>query len=255
MPNAWDPGSARYLAHLGFPAVASTSAGYAFTRARPDRGVDRGQVLAHLRELCEAVEIPVNADFEGGFAVEPEGVGESVGLCVETGVAGLSIEDSAGDPEQPLFDFEFAVARIRAAREAIDRSGARVLLTGRSEGFLVGRPDLDETVRRLVAYREAGADCLYAPGIRGPDEIRAVVGAAAPAPVNLLISAVPGLTRDAAAALGVRRISVGGALARVGWGAVDRAARQMRDEGRFDALREGLPHGTLSALFAGSPAR
>jgi len=248
MPNAWDPGSARYLGELGFAAIASSSAGLAFTLARPDNGVDRDAVLAHLEALVSATQLPVNADFEGGYAVEPAGVAENVELCVATGVAGLSIEDSTGDPASPLFAFELAVARIRAAREAIDRTGPDLVLTGRSEGFLVGRPDLDETIRRLRAYREAGADCLFAPGISTPAQIRAVVEAVAPAPVNLLASSIPAITRDEAEALGVRRISVGGALARVGWGAVARSARELLD-GRFDGLAGAMPHKTLNELF------
>ncbi|MEZ4586862.1 MAG: isocitrate lyase/phosphoenolpyruvate mutase family protein [Gemmatimonadales bacterium] len=248
MPNAWDPGSARYLGELGFAAIASSSAGLAFTLARPDNGVDRDAVLAHLEALVSATQLPVNADFEGGYAVEPAGVAENVELCVATGVAGLSIEDSTGDPASPLFDFELAVARIRAAREAIDRTGPDLVLTGRSEGFLVGRPDLDETIRRLRAYREAGADCLFAPGISTPAQIRAVVEAVAPAPVNLLASSIPAITRDEAEAVGVRRISVGGALARVGWGAVARSARELLD-GRFAGLAEAMPHKTLNELF------
>lgn len=248
MPNAWDAGSARFLGELGFEAIASSSAGFAFTLARPDNGVDRDAVLAHLRALAASTHLPVNADFEGGYAVDPAGVAESVGLCVATGVAGLSIEDSTGDPDRPLFDFELAVARVRAAREAIDRSGQDLVLTGRSEGFIVGRPDLEETIRRLRAFRDAGADCLFAPGISTTDQVRAVVEAVAPAPVNLLVSSMPAITHDQAEALGVRRISVGGALARVGWGAVARSARELLD-GRFTSLADAIPHKTLNDRF------
>ncbi|MEK6686963.1 MAG: isocitrate lyase/phosphoenolpyruvate mutase family protein, partial [Gemmatimonadota bacterium] len=187
MPNPWDPGSARLLADLGFPALATTSAGFAWTLGRPDNGVTLTEALAHLQAIAQAVSLPVNADFEGGFAVEPEGVLANVTLAVETGVAGLSIEDSTGDPSAPLYDIALAVERIRAARQAIDATGSGVVLTGRSEGFLVGRPDLDETIRRLAAYAEAGADCLYAPRLSTLDEVRAVVQAVAPRPVNVLV--------------------------------------------------------------------
>ncbi|MGE3188627.1 MAG: isocitrate lyase/phosphoenolpyruvate mutase family protein [Vicinamibacterales bacterium] len=247
MPNAWDVGSARMLAGLGFPAVATTSSGFAWARGRADNRVPLDEVLAHMADIASGAGVPVNADFEGGFAVEPEGVGANVALAVSTGVAGLSIEDSTGDPDHPLFDFDLAVARIRAAREAIDSSGTGVLLTGRSEGFICGRPDLPETLRRLAAYAEAGADCLYAPGIRTESEIAAVV-AAGPRPVNVLAMGnahtVAGL-----AALGVRRISVGGALARAGWTGVLAAAREIATAGTFDALALAVPGSELNRLF------
>jgi 2-methylisocitrate lyase-like PEP mutase family enzyme len=249
LPNPWDVGSARYLQGLGFKALASTSAGYAFTRGLPDYAVGRDMMLAHLRELCAGTDVPINADFEGGYAHEPERVSENVRLCIETGVAGLSIEDSTGDPDQPLYDLDAAVARIRAARAAIDRAGGDTVFTGRTECFLVARPDLDEAIQRLKAYAAAGADCLYAPGIRTREQIDAVVDAVAPRPVNVLMSAALGMTVPDLAALGVRRVSVGSALARVGWGAMIRSAKQMLDDGRFDSFAEAAPHPELNAFF------
>jgi len=186
IPNPWDVGSARYLQGLGFKALASTSSGYAFTQGLPDGAVTRATMLAHLTELAAATDVPLNADFEGGYAEAPEGVAESVRLCIDTGVAGLSIEDSTGDPAKPLYDFDLTLARVRAARAAIGQSG--VVFTARSEGFICGRPDLEETIRRLKAFVEAGADCLYAPGIKTREEIAAVVKAVAPKPVNFLMS-------------------------------------------------------------------
>ena len=249
MPNPWDAGSARALAHLGFPALATTSAGFAWSTGRRDNQVSLDDMLAHMRTVAQAVDVPVNADFEGGFAVEPDGVAAHVLAATATGVAGLSIEDSTGTPDAPLFPLPLAVARIRAARGAIDRSGTSVLLTGRSEGFIVGRPDLDETVRRLVAYAEAGADCLYAPGIRGDAEIAAVVAAVAPKPVNLLIGAASEFTLEDVAAMGVRRISVGGALARTAWAGFLQAARTIATEGRFDGLAHATPGKELNSFF------
>ena len=248
IPNPWDIGTARYLQHLGFKALASTSAGFAFAQGRPDNAVPRDMMLAHLRELVEVTDLPVNADFENGYAHEPEGVAESVRLCVATGVAGLSIEDSTGDKEKPLYELDLAVARIKAARAAIDKAGGDVMLVGRAECFLVGRPDLDETTRRLKAYSAAGADCLYAPGIRTREQIAAVVAAAAPKPVNVLISA-PGHTVADLAALGVRRISVGGALARAAWGGFLRAVKQLAGEGRFDGFADAAPHPEINGFF------
>jgi len=249
IPNPWDIGTARYLQHLGFKALATTSAGFAFSRGLPDNAVPRDMMLAHIREIVAATDVPVNADFEGGYAHEPEGVAESVRLCVETGVAGLSIEDSTGDRSNPLYELDRAVARIRAARAAIDRTGGDVLLTGRAECFLVGKPDLDETIRRLKAYAAAGAGCLYAPGIRTREQIVAVVDAVAPNPVNLLIGGPIGLTVNDAAALGVRRISVGGALARTAWGGFIRAAKQIAAEARFDAFADAAPHPEVNGFF------
>ena len=249
IPNPWDIGTTRYLQHLGFRALATTSAGFAFARGLPDAAVARDDMLAHIAEIVAATDLPVNADFEGGYAHEPEGVAESVRLCVGTGVAGLSIEDATGDKDKPLYELDLAVARMKAARAAIDRAGGDVLLTGRAECFLVGRPDLDETVRRLQAYSAAGADCLYAPGIRTPELIAAVVKAAAPKPVNVLMPGALGLTVADIAALGVRRISVGGTLARVAWGAFIRTANTIASEGRFDAFKDAVPHAEINGFL------
>src|SRR5271165_1156200 len=236
IPNPWDAGSARFLQSQGFKALATTSSGFAWSQGRCDGGVSRDRVLAHLRDLVAATDLPVNADFESGFAADARGVGESVRLAVETGVAGLSIEDSTGNAAKPLFDLKSALERIRAARRAIDEAGADTLLIGRAECFLVGRPDLNMTIERLQAYAEAGADCLYAPGIRSVEEIAAVVEAVKPKPVNLLVSAPGGLSLEQIAALGVRRVSVGGALARAAWGAFMRAARSIATLGSFEGL-------------------
>jgi 2-methylisocitrate lyase-like PEP mutase family enzyme len=249
IPNPWDVGSARYLQGMGFKALASTSAGYAFTQGLPDAAVSRDGMLAHLRELCAATDVPVNADFEGGFAHEPDKVAENVRLCIETGVGGLSIEDSTGDKDKPLYDLDMAVARIRASRAAIDKAGGDVVFTGRAECFLVGRPDLDETIKRLKAYADAGADCLYAPGIRTREQIEAVVKAVAPKPVNLLMPGNLGFTVSDIAAMGVRRISVGGTLARVAWGAMIRSAKQILNEGKFDSFADIVPHPELNVFF------
>jgi 2-methylisocitrate lyase-like PEP mutase family enzyme len=245
MPNPWDAGSARALEELGFKALATTSAGMAWTLGRADNGVTLDQALAHLRAVVDAVRVPVNADFEGGFAVDPEQVGRNVRSAVATGIAGLSVEDSTGLPDEPLCEFELAVERVRAARMAIDESGTGVVLTGRSEGFVVGRPDIDETVRRLRAYAEAGADCLYAPRLGTVEQISAVVAAVSPKPVNLLVNA-PFITVAEAAELGVRRISVGGTLARVAWAGLLHAAREIKDEGTFSRFKD-LPD--VDALF------
>jgi len=250
IPNPWDIGSTRYLQHLGFKALATTSAGFAFTRALPDGGVPREAMLAHIREIVEATDLPVNADFGAGYAHDPAGVAESVRLCTETGVAGLSIEDATGERDQPLYDLGTAVARMRAARAAIDRAGGDVLLVGRCECFLVGRPDIAETVARLRAYAAAGADCLYAPGIRTREEVAAVVAAAAPKPVNVIRSSAAGLNVAELAALGVRRISVGSAFARTAWGAFMKAARDILAEGRFDSLAGAVPNAELNELFS-----
>jgi 2-methylisocitrate lyase-like PEP mutase family enzyme len=249
IPNPWDVGTARYLQHMGFKALATTSAGFAFSVGYADGAEPRDLMLAHFREIAAAADLPVNADFENGYAHEPDEVAANVGLCVATGVAGLSIEDSTGDKAKPLYDLTHAVARIRAARSAIDAAGGEVVLTGRAECFLVGRPDLDEVTRRLKAYAQAGADCLYAPGIRTPEQIAAVVRAVAPKPVNVLMSSATGLTVSDLAGLGVRRISVGSALSRVAWGAFIRASRQIMQEGRFDAFAEAVPHAELNGFF------
>jgi 2-methylisocitrate lyase-like PEP mutase family enzyme len=249
IPNPWDVGSARYLQGLGFEALATTSAGFAFTQGLADGAVPRAMMLAHFREIAAATDVPLNADFEGGFADAPEGVAESVKLCVETGVAGLSIEDSTSDPAVPLYDFELALARVRAARAAIDASGGEVVFTARSEGFIRGRPDLEETVRRLKAFAAAGADCLYAPGIKTREQIAAVVKAVAPKPVNFLMSTATELTVNDLASLGVRRISLGGTLARVAWTAVTRAAREIATTGKFDSLAGTITNPELNAFF------
>ncbi|HEX6361433.1 MAG TPA: isocitrate lyase/phosphoenolpyruvate mutase family protein, partial [Albitalea sp.] len=238
IPNPWDIGSARYLQALGFKALATTSAGFAWSRGRADGAVSRDMALAHLHEMVAATDLPVNADFESGFAPDAAGVRESVRLAVETGVAGLSIEDSTGQAAEPLYRLDDAVARIRAARQAIDAAGGDTLLVGRAECFLVGRSDLDETIARLKAYAAAGADCLYAPGIRAREHVRAVVEAVAPKPVNLLVGWKSDFTVADVAALGVRRISVGGALARCAWGGFMRAARSIAEQGSFDALAD-----------------
>jgi 2-methylisocitrate lyase-like PEP mutase family enzyme len=247
LPNPWDIGSARYLQHLGFKALATSSAGFAFSRGLPDNGVPLEMMLEHVREIVEATDLPVNADFENGYADAPEEIAKNVRLCVEAGVAGLSIEDSTDVREQSLYDISHAAERIRAAREAIGDSN--VVLVGRAEGFLVGQANLDDVIRRLIAYAEAGADCLYAPGIRTAEQITAVVRAVAPKPVNVLISAPGGLTIADAAALGVRRVSVGGALARAAWGGFMRAARELAEHGRFDAFLDAAPHAELQAFF------
>ena len=239
MPNPWDVGSAVALEQLGFKALATTSAGYAWTLGRADNQLALEQVLQHLRVVAVAVNLPLNADFEGGFAEDPEQVATNVRLAAATGIAGLSIEDSSGDASEPLFEFDLAVDRIRAARQAIDESGTGIVLTGRSEGFVVGRPDVDETIRRLKAYAEAGADCLYAPRIETIEDVSAIVAAVSPKPVNLLVNA-PFITIPVAASLGVRRISVGGTLARTAWAGFLWAAHEIADEGTFSGF-EGLP--------------
>jgi 2-methylisocitrate lyase-like PEP mutase family enzyme len=252
LPNPANPGEARYLQSIGFKAVATTSSGFAWSRARPDNGITREVALAHLREMVEATDLPVNADFEGGFAADAAGVAENVRLAVATGVAALSIEDSTGDASRPLYEVSLAIERMRAARRAIDAAGGDTLLVGRAECYLVGRPHLDETIARLRGYSDAGADCLYAPGIRTREDITAVVEAVAPKPVNLLIGWATELTLADVAALGVRRISVGGALARCAWGGFIRAAKLMVEEGRFDGLANAASGADLNGLFGGS---
>jgi len=245
MPNPWDAGSARALAQLGFKALATTSAGLAWTLGRADNQVTLDQTIEHLRAVTATVDAPVNADFEGGFAVEPQHVNVNVKLAATTGIAGLSIEDSTGDEADPLHAFDLAVERVRAAREAIDESGMGIVLTARSDGFVVGRPDIDETIRRLSAYAAAGADCLYAPRISNVEHVTAIVTAMSPKPVNLLINA-PFMTVAEAAALGVRRVSVGGTLARTAWAGFLQAARDITDAGTFSRF-ERLPD--VDALF------
>ena len=250
IPNPWDAGSARYLQSLGFQALATTSAGFAWSHARPDNGITRDMALAHLHEMVAAVDVPINADFENGFAPDAAGVAENVRLAVATGVAGLSIEDSTGDAARPLFTLDEAVERLRAARSAIDRAGGGVMLVGRAEGFLVGRPDLAETLARLQAYANAGADCLYAPGVTTREQIVALVEAVAPKPLNLLVGSASELTVADIAALGVRRISVGGALARSAWGGFMRSAQLLAQQGRFDGFADAASGKDLNALFS-----
>lgn len=248
MPNPWDLGSARVLAQLGFAALATTSAGIAWAAGRRDNALPLDDVLAALRTIAHGVAVPVNADFEGGFAVAPVDVAANVLRAVTTGIAGLSIEDSTGDSARPLFDIALSVERIRAARQAIDASGTGVLLTGRSEGFIVGRPDLAETIRRLVAYADAGAECVYAPGLRTADEISAVVRAVAPTPVNVLVGANTTSVADLAR-LGVRRVSVGGALARAAWAALLDAGREIAEHGTFTAFDRAVSFADINGRF------
>lgn len=255
LPNPWDAGSAFYLERMGFKALATTSAGFAFAKAMADgpEFVSRDVMLEHFRELVEATSLPVNADFQNGYADEPEGVAESVRLCVETGVAGLSIEDNSGQGEEPLYDFDLAISRIKAARKAIDAgTQASCLLTARCEAYLVGAPDpFDTSIERLVAFADAGADCLYAPGVTDLEEIAAIVDAVAPKPVNVLVSTNNcNVTVAQLADLGVRRISVGGALARAAWGGFIRAAKEIQEQGSFASFAEATPFGELNGLFA-----
>jgi 2-methylisocitrate lyase-like PEP mutase family enzyme len=250
IPNPWNVGTALYLQSLGFPALASTSSGHAYSLGFPDGALSRDVVLAHYADLAAATDIPLNADFENGYAHEPDALADNVRLCIATGVAGLSIEDFTGDESNPLYDLDKAAARVRAARQAIDKSGSGVLLTGRAEGFLHGRPDLDEAIRRLTAFAEAGADCLYAPGIKTREQIEAVVKAVAPKPVNLLMSSSTGLTVEDIAGMGVRRISVGGALARVAMDAFIKAATLIADDGKFDRLGGIVSGSELDGFFA-----
>jgi 2-methylisocitrate lyase-like PEP mutase family enzyme len=249
IPNPWDTGSARYLQRLGFKALATTSSGAAWRHAKADGQMSVDETLVHLREMVAATELPVNADFENGFAADAAGVARNVRLAVETGVAGLSIEDSTGDPSEPLRDIASAVERMRAARAAIDETGGETLLVGRAENFIVDRPDLHDAIRRLQAYAEAGADCLYAPGIKTREQIAAVVAAVAPKPVNLLIGVPTERTLRDIEALGVRRVSVGGALARTAWGGFMRAAQTIAAEGKFDGFAGAAAGAELNALF------
>jgi methylisocitrate lyase len=249
IPNPWNAGSAHLLEQLGFKALATTSSGFAWSMGRVDGGVTLDDVLAHLRAMSEAVDLPISADFEGGFADDPGGVGLNVEAAAVTGIAGLSIEDSTGDADDPLYDISLAVERIHAAREAITRSGHPLLLTARSEGFIRGRPDRTQTIRRLVAYAEAGADCLFAPGLRTTDDIKAIVDAVAPKPVNVLMSSDFATVADLAS-LGVRRISVGGALARAGWTSFLEAAKEIVDRGTFQGLSRAIPGSEMNKLFS-----
>ncbi|HVV43152.1 MAG TPA: isocitrate lyase/phosphoenolpyruvate mutase family protein [Nitrobacter sp.] len=249
IPNPWDVGSAKALEMMGFKALASTSAGLAWSLGKADNHITLGDVCNHLTALCDAVDLPVNADFENGFAVEPEGVAANVARAATTGVAGLSIEDSTGDKTKPLYDRTLAIDRIKAARNAIDADRSGVVLVGRCEAFLWGQPDLKLVIDRLQAYGEAGADCLYAPGLKAKDDIATVVKAVHPKPFNLLIGS-PGLSVAEAADLGVRRISVGGALARAAWSGFLRAAQEIAEKGTFDGLGTGHPGGELNGMFS-----
>ncbi len=251
IPNPWDVGTARYLSHLGFSALATTSAGFQFSRGQADTvlGLPRDTALAHITEIVAATDLPVNADFQSGYAHEPEGVAANVGLCVDTGVAGLSIEDATGEPGR-LYELPLAVERIQAARAAIDATGRQVLLTGRAESYLVGQPDpLEDVLRRLTAYAEAGADVLYAPGPRTPEEVRAIVSAVSPKPVNVLVTGNVGITVADLEKLGVRRISVGSALARTAWGSFIRAAKAIAEGGTFEGFDGAAPFAELNAVF------
>jgi 2-methylisocitrate lyase-like PEP mutase family enzyme len=249
IPNPWDVGSARFLQGLGFKALATTSSGFAWSHGHRDGGMSRDRVLDHLTDMVEATNLPINADFERGFAPDAAGVTESVRLAVATGVAGLSIEDSTGDASRPIYELHTAVARIRAARKAIDKAGGDTLLVGRAECFLHGQPDIGQTIHRLKAYADAGADCLYAPGIRTPEHIGAVVAGVAPKPVNLLMAWPGDLTMPEIAALGVRRVSVGGALARSAWGGFMRAAKLIAEQGKFDGFADAASGQELDGFF------
>ena len=249
IPNPWDLGSARYLQSLGFKALATTSSGFAWSLGRPDNAVSIDQALDHLRALATGTDIPVSADFEGGFADEPEAVGKNVERALSTGIAGLSIEDSTGRPNEPLYDVAVARARIEAARAGFDATDSTAVLTARAECFLVGRPDLSDVITRLTAYAEAGADCLYAPGLKSADMIRSVVRAVEPKAVNVLVSSA-GMTVAELAALGVRRISVGGALARTAWGAFMRTAKGIAEQGSFAGFADAVPFADLNGLLA-----
>lgn len=248
IPNPWDVGSAHLLTQLGFQALATTSSGFAWSLGRPDNRVSLAETLGHLRSIAQSVQVPVNADFEGGFAREPAAVDAHVAAATATGIAGLSIEDSTGDASNPLFDLALSVERIQAARRAIDASGTGIVLTGRSEGFIVGRPDLAETIKRLTAYADAGADCLYAPGIRSKADIAAVVKAVAPKPVNVLVGS-DFSTVAALAELGVRRISVGGALARAAWTGFLVAAKEIAEHGTFTGVARAIPFADINGSF------
>ena len=252
MPNPWDAGTARYLERLGFRALATTSAGFAFSRGLPDAAwvVTRDNMLGNISEIVSATTLPVNADFESGYAHDPEGVAANVRLCVDTGVAGLSIEDNTGDSAKPLYDLSLAVDRIKAARASIDASGSGVMLTARAECYLVEHPEpFKESVRRLKAYAAAGADVLYAPGIQQRDEIKTMVSEVAPKPVNILVSRNTGLKVADFAELGVRRLSVGSSLARAAWTGFMRAAETISKEGSFSGFDGTVPYADINNLF------
>jgi 2-methylisocitrate lyase-like PEP mutase family enzyme len=255
IPNPWNIGSARYLQGLGFKALATTSSGFAHAQGYADGEQSCDEVLAHFSEIAAATDVPVNADFEGGYADDPDGVAANVTRCIATGVAGLSIEDATGNPDRPLYDFDLALARVKAARAAIDRAGGDVVFTTRTEGFIRGRPDLDETIRRLKAFADAGADCLYSPGIKTREQIEATVQAVAPKPVNFLNSGAFGFTVKDLAGMGVRRISVGGTLARVAINAFIKSATEIANEGKFDSFAGVIANPELNKFFADDRAR
>jgi 2-methylisocitrate lyase-like PEP mutase family enzyme len=250
IPNPWNVGSARYLQGLGFKALATTSSGQAHAQGYADGAQNRDQVLAHFRELADATDVPLNADFENGFADDPDAVAENVTRCIATGVAGLSIEDSTNNAATPLYEFDLTVARVKAARTAIDKAGGDVVFTARTEGFIRGRPDLDETIRRLKAFADAGADCLYSPGIKSREQIEATVKAVAPKPVNFLNGGALGFTVSDIAAMGVRRISVGGSLARVAMHAFIRTATEIANDGKFDGFAGLISNPELNKFFS-----
>src|SRR6476661_5418774 len=249
IPNPWNVGSARYLQGLGFKALATTSSGHAHSEGYADGAQSMDEVLAHYREIATATDIPLNADFEGGYADDPDEVAANVRLCIDTGVAGLSIEDFTGNESNPLYDFDLAVKRVRATRDAIDKAGGDVVFTARTEGFIHNRPDLDETIRRLKAFADAGAGCLYSPGIKTREQITATIKAVAPKPINFLNSSAFGYTVSDLAALGVRRISVGGTLARVAMNAFVVSARQISEEGKFDSFAGIVSNAELNKFF------
>jgi 2-methylisocitrate lyase-like PEP mutase family enzyme len=249
IPNPWNAGTARYLQGLGFKALATTSSGYAHSQGYADGDITLERALTHCREIVAASDLPVNADFEGGFAHDPNGVAGNVGLCIETGVAGLSIEDFTGDESAPLYEFDLALARVRAARKAIDAAGGDVVFTARTEGFIHGRPDLAETIRRLRAFVDAGADCLYAPGIKTREQIETVVKAVAPKPINFLNSGAFGFTVKDLGEMGVRRISVGGTLARIAMDAFIKSARAIATDGQFDSFAGTISNAELNKFF------
>ncbi len=255
IPNPWNVGSARYLQGLGFKALATTSSGFAHSIGYADGAMTRDAMLAHFHDIAEAADVPVNADFEGGFTDDPEDVAANVARCIATGVAGLSIEDFTGNEADPLYDFDLAVRRVKAARAAIDKAGGDVVFTARTEGFIHGRPDLDETIRRLKAFADAGADCLYSPGIKTREQIEATVKAVAPKPINFLNSGAFGFTVNDLAALGVRRISVGGTLARVAMHAFIKSATEIAKEGKFDSFAGIITNAELNKFFADDRAK
>lgn len=254
IPNPWNVGSARYLEGLGFKALATTSSGFAHSQGLPDGAHTCAEVLAHFREIASATTLPVNADFENGYADDIGLMAENVARCVATGVAGLSIEDATGDDTSPLYDFDTALARVKATRKAIDQAGGGVIFTARTEGFIRDRPDLPETIRRLKAFADAGADCLYSPGIKTPEQIEATVAAVDPKPINFLNSGAFGFTVKGLAALGVRRISVGGTLARVAMDAFIKSARAIAETGTFDSFAGVITNAELNKFFDDAPA-